>query len=465
MLRRNEMRGSRTMLPVGANEREMISPIVNDVAPVQILRETGTVRNIALKCAVALVFIRFSLIHQLLSYQYGTNFRLLYLFAIPALLGFLVTGGLEQSVRHRPVRYWLLFGMWMVLATPFSIWKGDSAQYMWNYFKAELLLLFVICGLVRSWAECRLVMYAIAAAATVNLVSARLFSSMNVNDRLGLDFSTVGNANDFAAHLLIVLPFLLWIALEAKSWSLRIFSFLGVGYGVFVILASASRGGAIALTVDMIFLLLVARGRRRFFVVLLGSLLLLVAINFVPEAAIQRILSLSSPNAPQEAEQSAEVRKQVFWDSIHCALEHPVLGIGPGQFITYEGQTKSIWKAAHNSYTQAAAEGGIPALIFYLAGILSSMRLLKAVSQKVRSRPELADIKSAVLCIGLAMVGFCTATFFLNFTYFFYLPAISGLTVAVASATRLSLGQELTKVGERILPLYVTAQSKQSFHA
>jgi O-antigen ligase len=128
---------------------------------------------------------------------------------------------------------------------------------------------------------------------------------------------------------------------------------------------------------------------------------------------------------------------------IKTAFQHPVFGIGQGQFANYEGKTSRVvrgirgeYQEVHNSYIAAASECGIPAFLFFVAGILSSFRLVNSVFRQARRRPECQDIKTATFCIMLAMVGFYVCVAFLNFTYFFYFPAIAGISVAVYYAAQ-----------------------------
>ena len=145
--------------------------------------------------------------------------------------------------------------------------------------------------------------------------------------------------------------------------------------------------------------------------------------------------------------ESAESRQRLFWDSITCTLQNPVFSIGPGQFPTYEGRPENrgtgiYWKNPHNSFMQVGSECGIPALLLYLAGIGSTMGLFKNTGRHTSVRPDLDEITSAMFCMRLAMVGFCSATFFLNFSYLFYLPAMAGLAIAAKSASQELLCRE-----------------------
>jgi hypothetical protein len=353
--------------------------------------------------------------------------------------------------------YWTLFALWAAIAVPFSIWQGGSAAVVSAYFRTALIMVFVIGGLAVRWRECRLMMFTIAGATIANLASARLFGHLDANQRLSLDFGTVSNSNDYAGHLLFVLPFLLWVVWISKSWILRILAFFGIGYGVYLLLATGSRGALVALIVDMLFILFTATPRRRIALLVLAPIILGAGIMVLPEAAFHRILSFSRQNdeSSEEAIQSSDARQKLLWDSITCALRNPLLGIGPGQFVVYEGRAELrgagvYWHEAHNTFAQVASECGIPALLLCLTGIFSSMRLLKAAYRQTSARPELKEISSAIFCMRLAIVGFCSAIFFLNFAYAFYLPAMAGLAIAAKSASQRLLNQESQALGSSV---------------
>src|SRR5271170_7444537 len=65
--------------------------------------------KIALCFALALVFVRFSMIHQIIAYHLNIDLYLLYVVGIPVFIGILTTGGLKQTFRYRPAVYWTAF--------------------------------------------------------------------------------------------------------------------------------------------------------------------------------------------------------------------------------------------------------------------------------------------------------------------------------------------------------------------
>src|SRR5579862_6830078 len=113
----------------------------------------GGGRSLAFKAAVGLVFLNFSMLHQLSTLLLHVNLYLLFVVGIPAVLGFFLTGGLPRALRCSPVRWWLLYACWIAAACPFSIWRGGSFAHLNDYVRTVIPVLLVISGLTLSWRE------------------------------------------------------------------------------------------------------------------------------------------------------------------------------------------------------------------------------------------------------------------------------------------------------------------------
>jgi O-antigen ligase len=304
-------------------------------------------------------------------------------------------------------------------------------------------MLFAIAGLAVTWRECKAIMYVISSAAVVNLVSARLFAAESTQQRLSLEFSSIANANDFAAHLLLVLPFLLWTALNSRSGLLRIGAMLGVGWGLYLILRTGSRGAVVGLGLDVLVVLIWGTARQRLALFTLGPIALAAILALTPREALRRSVSFSggADAVSSEAQESSEARRYLLQKSVEYALHHPLFGVGLGMFANYEGiQSVSsgrtgAWHVTHNSFTQAACECGIPAMLLFMAGISSTLILVNATWRDARLR-NCEDIQTAAFCMMLAIVGFCAAMTFLSLAYTFYLPAMGGLAISIDCAAR-----------------------------
>jgi O-antigen ligase len=414
------------------------------------------IRSIGFKCALALVFLRFSALPEVIASITGVDTYIIYLFGPLALLAVIFSGGLRRTFQEKPAKFWLWFLVWIIIAVPFSSWKGGSFSEVTVYIKADFMMLLVIAGLARKWTECRKIIYTVAAAAVFNMATAYL--SQLGGDRLTFSWSgTLGNSDDFAAHLLLVLPFLLFVGLKPNaSLLVRLLSGSGVAFGLFQILKTASRGALIALVLTMLFLFFRGSLRQKVAVVFVATAILVSMTSLLPAATLQRLTSFSKGNqASEEALESSEIREYVLKQSVILTLQHPVLGVGPGQFSSYLGRrviTNGLvvsWLETHNSYTQISSECGIPALAFYLAAMVWTFRLLAEIRKKAATLQR-KEITSAAHCLAIGLFAFSVAALFVNFGYCYEFPSISGLVISMWSAATQEL--HLSPLAEQTTP-------------
>jgi O-antigen ligase len=392
----------------------------------------------------ALLFLYFSILPQIAGQVFNVNLYLPYLVGIPAIAATILNGGIAKSFRARPAYYCMGYGCWMALAVPFSSWRSGSAIACFNYWRVALVLLFVTAGMLFEWRDIRKIMNVIACAGIVNIVSARLFR-LEGDYRVSLTFGTIGNSNDYAAHLLLVLPFLLWILLTGKVF-FRIVALLSVGAGLYLIIGTGSRGAVLALAADMLFFIVLGTSRQKAALLLLGPIAAVLLMSTVSTSTWRRLTSIWSTSVDSaealEASESSLARQYVFRTSIRYTFEHPIFGVGPEQFAPYEGEhervtaTHGYWHDTHCSFTQASSECGIPGFLFFAGGTFSTLFLLYKTFRQARSRANCEDIRIAVFCIMLGLVGFNVAITFLNFAYFFYFPAMAGLATGIWSAAQ-----------------------------
>ena len=395
------------------------------------------IRSLGFKCAVALVFVRFSALPEVIAFITGVNTYIIYLFGPIVILALIFSGGLRRTFQERAAKFWLCFALWMIVAVPFSSWKGGSLSDVTSYLKAYFIMLFVTAGLARTWTDCRKIIYAVAAAGVFNLTMAYL--APGGGDRLAFAWSgTIGNSDDFAAHLLLVMPFVLFIGLKPRTHFLvRLLSIGVVGLGALQILRTASRGALIALALTTLLLFFRGSFRQRAAIFAASVAILVLLVFFIPAATFQRITSFSkNDKASAEAMESSEIRRYLLEKSIEFTLRNPVFGVGPGQFSSYEGRSvtqhgfMASWHEAHNSYTQVSSECGIPALGFFLAALASTFVLLARIRRKAADADD-KELAAAAYCIRMALFAFTSAVFFLNFGYCYQFPAVSGLVVCM----------------------------------
>ena len=99
-----------------------------------------------------------------------------------------------------------------------------------------------------------------------------------------------------------------------------------------------------------------------------------------------------------------------------------------------EGRVGS-WHDTHCSWTQISSECGIPALVFYLAGLGSALLLVMRTFRAARRNGH-SEIANACFCYLLGMAGFLVSITFLSNAYRYYVPAMISLAVGMCFAAR-----------------------------
>ena len=357
----------------------------------------------------------------------------------PAIAGMLMCGGLQRALRFRTSLFWIGFAVWMVLAIPFSTWPGGSLKIVMTVLRTELPMYFVVAGVVVTWAECKTLMRVIAAAAILPILSSRLFAQDH--ERLMLDFGTASNANDLAAHILLVIPFLLYEAFTNTSKFLRLAALGTVGFGLFIALNTASRGALVSMVVATLFFLFRSTRRQKFAILMLVPVAAVGLLSMLSSNTLTRLLSFSESgeNVSEEAIGSSQSREYLLRKSIEFTVKNPLFGVGPGQFATQEGVAsreegqRGNWHDPHNSYTQISAECGLPAALFQLAAIASAFFALNRLWGESRKRND-TEVATIVQCLLLSFVVYGVAAAFLNLGYRYYFLVLTALVVAVTGA-------------------------------
>ena len=411
-----------------------------------------------LRAAYAFFFLRFTDLHQILTAMTGFNNYLLYLFGIPAVLGVLLSGGIQRAFRLRSSRYLLAFVILMSVASVFSTWIGGSIPFTLAYLRTSFPCFLLLAGLIMTWKEYWRMLQVIAFSAAVNVVIARTMGKLfGQQGRMGIEIGTNNNPNDFAAVLILLLPFLgLFLFAPKQRTIVRLLALAFLLASSYLVLASGSRGALLGMSVATVFTIFKLPARLKVLAVLSALAACLIIAAALPTAVGKRLVSFGagSDTGAQQfnsdsdigAQESWENRKQLLEKSLLYTIEHPLLGVGPDQFPNYEGkrvqeETGHIgqWHETHNSYTQISSENGIPAVVFFLMALgysyFAIRRVYRLTKKSRNGDTELKKLNLAAFCLLVSMVGFCVTITFNNFGYQFFIPAFVGLAVVMTEVT------------------------------
>jgi O-antigen ligase len=413
--------------------------------------------------ALVFIFLRITGLHELMAEKLGTNLLILYWFAIPSFICLLCSGSVSRLLHERAVRFWMGFAGWLLFAVPGSDWPGGSVQVALGFIKTELPVLLLIAALAITWEDCSRLLAVLAACAFTNvLIGFLLPGEAGATGRLEISAGiSMNNANDFAALLVLLLPFaILHVLTPGKAIMTKSLALLCSGCGLYLILSTGSRGALIGLCGALLFALLKVSFMQRVWIIACTMVLSFVMLLAVPSSTLSRLESTLSAGGVVNAsgatgsfstsdesmqDESSEARWYLLKRSLLFTAQHPVWGVGPGQFASHEGFAaqahglRGNWHETHNSYTQASSEAGIPALMFLVAALISTYRSLSDTyknSRNVAPTDQVRKITLAALSVLISFTAFCGTALFLSLVYTFYLPLLTGLAIALRRASQ-----------------------------
>ena len=149
---------------------------------------------------------------------------------------------------------------------------------------------------------------------------------------------------------------------------------------------------------------------------------------------------LSDEPAGSDVDNSVLSRATENLTAIQVFADHPVVGVGPGQYPNYYRDyadeigvsVKAENREAHNLYLGIAAETGLVGIVMFLGAVVATlMQLMRARARALATRPDLAAIAAGFM---LALVGYLASGMFLHLSYaryFWLVLALAGAAAAV----------------------------------
>lgn len=212
------------------------------------------------------------------------------------------------------------------------------------------------------------------------------------------------NHNDYSFIIIMVLPFLYlyWRAETGRFRRLLLaLSMLACIVGIFL---SLSRGGMLALVLELGLIVLLAVDRKR------RALLLFLLILFGSAATSYQWVKRAENQGDQYTYADAENSRIELWKAAkNMVLAHPLLGVGSRRFREFSRDYGEIshdnrGKVAHNTYVEIIADTGLLGLIPFLLMLRSMVRALKVPA--CASAPQYLDATRTAALISLYTMMF-----------------------------------------------------------
>jgi hypothetical protein len=267
----------------------------------------------------------------------------------------------------------------------------------------------------------------------------------------------IGETNRFAQVMLVLLPIGVMLAVGEKRRLQRSVALLLTVLILCGMATSFSRGAALGLVVVLGVAALFGYVRLRH----LGALAVVLVVVLVafPRYGerlvdLQGLLSLDQPRTQVEddAEGVGDTgnlrgRATSTLAALYVWSDHPVFGVGRGQFQQYYEEYAGVvadtgissrvdfgeTRQAHNLYTSVAAETGTLGLVLFIAIFVLTMRnLFRARRWWLASRPDVAHLAMGFF---LALVAYLVSGIALHLSYeryLWFLLALAGVAAHLA---------------------------------
>jgi putative inorganic carbon (HCO3(-)) transporter len=264
----------------------------------------------------------------------------------------------------------------------------------------------------------------------------------------------VDEPNRFAQILIVLVPLGMLAYRTSQSRRDRAVALVATLLILGAIGNTLSRGAFLGLVVTGIAMVSLRWIRRAHLIACLVCGILLLSL--VSPIYVRRIVSIANvghatsddPTKRGQADGAIRGRLTSMLTALSVFRDHPVLGIGPGQFRFYYmdyyknnpdfALRNNIQgpRRAHNLYLEMGAETGIVGLGVFLAIVCLLMRDLWRTRWQVKSaHPELADVAAA---FWLSLLAYFTTAIFLHLSYqryYWFMLAMAGVAAALGRST------------------------------
>jgi len=248
------------------------------------------------------------------------------------------------------------------------------------------------------------------------------------------------NSNDLALQLLLGCVFFIFYAFS-KGVVAKGLGIVFMGASLIFMLRTGSRANFISLSVAILVAFFLIR-RKAILVALVAALMVLGAFT-VSSAQLNRLVNIAFTPEKEKLDgdlMSQMQRTEMFKYSVRFTFEHPLFGVGPGEFpdqVWYTTKREGKPGASlgtHNTYTQISSEMGIPALIAYLGTLFTSLGFMLRLYRTTKNRPEWQEIANLSFCMIMMLTLYSVSTIFAHMAYGRYLPILAGMSVALWQA-------------------------------
>lgn len=375
--------------------------------------------------------------------------------SVTAMLTAVLTGGIAHVLRSPLGLSITLLTAWFILAIPFSSFRGGSFQTISSTWMRSYLCFVLIVALCTRPLQIRRVIHLLAWSLLITSLLGLAFG-VAPHGRIQLPVGLLTGPNELAGAMIVGILYWLFIFFDPFcSGIYRAFSLAALVPMMLVLLKTGSRGGLLSLTVVFAVMFFRLPAAKKLVVSCGAMIFLFLAVVTLPDDLRMRFTTYFRSDDTQVNEVdldgatgSTESRLYLLGRSLEFTLSHPIFGVGPDQFASYEdkvargeGRRKGGWQGSHNTYTQISSEAGIPALLIFVFMLVSAWRSTTNIQRRARQigTPYAMALENTAVALRMVLIAYLVFFLFEHTAYMPFWPALLGLIAALRNGFEMEL--------------------------
>jgi probable O-glycosylation ligase (exosortase A-associated) len=351
-----------------------------------------------------------------LTYGFAYEFPFAQIIAIVILVSML---RLKEPMRvpwTRETVLLLIFVLWMLFTTLFAL-NSDGAWEQWDKVWKIQLMLFVTLMLIDTKQKMDWLIWVIVLSLGFYGVKGGIFTiahggAFRVQGPGG---SFIGGNNEIALALIMTIPLMRYLQLQAKSvWIHQGVTVAMLLTGVAAI-GSQSRGALVGMGVMGIFLWL--KSRNRLFILLSILVVAGALAAIMPQEWYDRMSTIEAYE-----EDNSAMRRINAWRMAYNIAANRITGAGFEAFTPWAirqfAPDPSMGADAHSIYFEIMAEHGFIGFTMFMLLALFTWNTGNGIRRLARRRPETRWAADLAGMIQVSMIGYAGSGAFLGLAYF-----------------------------------------------
>jgi len=389
---------------------------------------------------------------QRLVWGVSRQFQIAVILAGATIIGWLISREPKRIPLTPVTVIVLMLTGWTTVTTIFALVPDVAYTDGWTELVKLTMMSLITVSLVNSRKRLELLLWVTAGSVAFYGVKGGIFAALTGGTArvFGPSFSQLSDNNALALGLLMILPLLRYLQMEARTWWMRWGLAGAMGLCGLSVIASYSRGAFLAAIAMMTALIVKSRKRA-----LLGAALaaaLVVGLSMAPDKWYERISTIEN----YQQDESAQGRFDAWRFAFLLALDRPLLGGGfwvstnPNIFNHYVPGVRS--RSFHSIYFEMLGEHGFVGLALFLALWIAAFRSCTRVNRLTRNRNDLIWAGNLARMIQVSLIAFAVGGTFLNKAFFELYYGILMITVVtevlVQKARKAATAEKQKRPGE-----------------